>query len=241
MHLSLFISLVTILHQSGQAFANIDALKTTNVAQQQEIVDEHNRLRRGVTPTASNMLRMEWSNNIAANARQWANKCTLQHSPGASRVVDGMSCGENLYMSSHPDTWRGAIQAWYNEVKGFKYGVGAINGAVIGHYTQVVWAVSFRVGCAIAFCPNQPSLKYYYVCQYAFAGNLTPLIPTPYKSGKPCGDCPNACDNGLCTNPCLHDDAVTNCKQLIDQAGCSHEVTKANCKASCQCTTEIKM
>lgn len=25
----------------------------------------------------------------------------------------------------------------------------------------------------------------------------------PYKEGPPCGDCPDACDNGLCSKPYL--------------------------------------
>lgn len=49
-----------------------------------------------------------------------------------------VDCGENLYMSTAPSSWSDAIQAWYDEVKDFKYGVGATTeGAVIGHYTQV--------------------------------------------------------------------------------------------------------
>lgn len=49
-----------------------------------------------------------------------------------------VDCGENLYMSTAPSSWSDAIQAWYNEEKDFKYGVGATTkDAVIGHYTQV--------------------------------------------------------------------------------------------------------
>lgn len=40
-------------------------------------------------------------------------------------------------MSSAKTSWSSAIQAWYNEVKNFKYGVGSFNGGVVGHYTQV--------------------------------------------------------------------------------------------------------
>ncbi|XP_066494123.1 cysteine-rich venom protein helothermine-like [Tiliqua scincoides] len=239
--LTSYMCLAAILHHSGQASADVGALKTTNAAQQEEIVDEHNKLRRSVNPPAKNMLRMEWSSSIAANAQRWADQCTLQHSSQESRVVDGMTCGENLYMSSNADSWRGAIQAWHSEVKDFQYGTGQKTPkAVIGHYTQVVWFNSFRVGCAIAYCPQQPALKYYYVCQYAFGGNIQDMIKTPYKSGSPCGDCPNACDNGLCTNPCLYSDLYANCPQLKAQVGCSHAITSQHCHASCLCTTEIK-
>lgn len=46
-------------------------------------------------------------------------------------------CGENLYMSSSKRTWSVAIQAWYDEVKDWRYGAGSVNGGVVGHFTQV--------------------------------------------------------------------------------------------------------
>uniref|UniRef100_A0A674IU93 Cysteine rich secretory protein 2 n=1 Tax=Terrapene triunguis TaxID=2587831 RepID=A0A674IU93_9SAUR len=174
------------------------ALSTDKADQQKEIVDKHNALRRGVMPTASNMLRMEWSRTAAENAKSWANECTLSHSPESRRTTT-VGCGENLYMSTAPNSWSDAIQAWYNEVENFMYGIGPTTpGAVIGHYTQVVWYKSYQIGCAVAFCPES-EYNYFYVCHYCPAGNINTLINTPYKSGAACGDCPNACDNGLCT------------------------------------------
>lgn len=46
-------------------------------------------------------------------------------------------CGENLYMASYRNSWSNAIQAWYDEVEDWRYGVGSINGGVVGHFTQV--------------------------------------------------------------------------------------------------------
>uniref|UniRef100_A0A674IU60 Cysteine rich secretory protein 2 n=1 Tax=Terrapene triunguis TaxID=2587831 RepID=A0A674IU60_9SAUR len=175
------------------------SLSTDNAYRQKEIVDKHNALRRGVMPTASNMLRMEWSPAAAKNAKSWANQCTLSHSPPNRRTTT-VGCGENLYMSTAPNSWSDAIQAWYSEVGNFIYGIGSTTpGAVIGHYTQVVWYKSYQIGCAIAYCP-QRFYKYYYVCHYCPAGNYRNLMSTPYKSGPVCGDCPNACDNRLCSN-----------------------------------------
>uniref|UniRef100_A0A8C3S5B3 SCP domain-containing protein n=1 Tax=Chelydra serpentina TaxID=8475 RepID=A0A8C3S5B3_CHESE len=174
------------------------SLSTDNTNPQKEIVDKHNNLRRRVMPTASNMLRMEWSPAAAKNAKSWANECILSHSPQNRRKTT-VGCGENLYMSTAPNSWSNAIQAWYNEVENFIYGIGPTTpGAMIGHYTQVVWYKSYQIGCAIAFCPQQ-FYKYYYVCHYCPAGNYINVISTPYKSGPVCGDCPHACDNGLCS------------------------------------------
>lgn len=46
-------------------------------------------------------------------------------------------CGENLFKSSQKNSWSEAVQAWYDEVKDWRYGVGSVNGGVVGHFTQV--------------------------------------------------------------------------------------------------------
>ncbi|XP_037617514.1 cysteine-rich venom protein TEL1-like [Sebastes umbrosus] len=200
------------------------------------IVNKHNALRRGVQPTASNMLEMSWSSEAAANAQKWANSCSMNHSPASSREISTSGCGENLYMSSFENTWENAIQSWYDEVKDYRYGVGSTNGGVIGHYTQVVWYRSNKVGCGVAICPNA-SYKYFYVCQYCPAGNSD--MDHPYQSGPTCGDCPNACDKKLCTNPCPYADKYSNCADLKKQWTCSSSDVSSWCPASCKCTTQI--
>ncbi|XP_036003202.1 cysteine-rich venom protein TEL1-like [Fundulus heteroclitus] len=167
----------------------------TTLTEQNEIVNKHNTLRRGVQPTASNMLKMRWNNEAGSNAAKWAAKCTMSHSPASARVISTSGCGENLYMASWKNSWSNAIQSWYNEVKDFRYGVGSVNGGVVGHYTQVVWHNSNQIGCAMAYCPNS-QYKYFYVCHYCPPGNYQ--LARPYKSGPSCSDCPGACDNKLC-------------------------------------------
>ncbi|KAF1574066.1 Cysteine-rich venom protein, partial [Eudyptes moseleyi] len=215
-----------------------DALSTSKVDQQKLIVDRHNTLRRGVKPTASNMLKMEWCPLAAKNAQKWANQCTLSHSPANVRRTT-VQCGENLFMSSAPFSWSDVIQAWYNEEQDFEYGTGAkTQGAVIGHYTQLVWYNSYQIGCAVAYCPRN-QYKYFYVCQYCPPGNIEMQIATPYKSGPKCADCPDHCDRGLCTNPCKYQDLFVNCKTLKTLFSCDHSLVKEKCPATCQCTTEI--
>uniref|UniRef100_A0A663MMR1 Cysteine rich secretory protein 2 n=1 Tax=Athene cunicularia TaxID=194338 RepID=A0A663MMR1_ATHCN len=127
----------------------------------------------------------------------FSHRCIL-HVFLSTFLFSAVQCGENLFMSSAPYSWSDVIQAWHSEEKNFEYGTGAkTQDAVIGHYTQMVWYNSYQTGCAVAFCPNS-TFKYFYVCQYCPAGNLRSSINTPYKAGKPCGDCPDACENGLC-------------------------------------------
>ncbi|XP_057555365.1 cysteine-rich secretory protein 3-like [Hippopotamus amphibius kiboko] len=216
------------------------ALSTTLQKVQSEIVNKHNDLRRRVSPPASNMLKMQWDSKAAANAQNWANKCLLKHSKPEDRTVGTRRCGENLFMSSHPLPWSDATQSWYDEVRDFTFAVGPNSPqAVVGHYTQLVWYSSYRIGCAVAYCPNQPNLKYFYVCQYCPAGNIVGREHVPYQKGTPCGSCPKHCDKGLCTNSCEYDDAYANCKSLKETWTCNNNIVKNNCQASCKCPDKI--
>jgi len=206
-------------------------------AVKEEIVNKHNKLRKGVQPTASNMLTMTWNEEAAANAQKHADKCTLKHSVSAERKISTSGCGENMFFSSNERSWSEAIQSWYDEVQDFQHGVGSVNGGVVGHYTQVVWYRSNEVGCAMSHCPNEAPFKYFYVCQYCPAGNMGG-VSKPYKVGPTCGDCPDACEDELCNNPCPHNDRFNNCPSLKHWCGRHAKVTEW-CKASCTCTTEI--
>jgi len=210
--------------------------ETPSAADKAEIVNLHNELRRGVQPTASNMLKMFWNEEAAANAQRWAEACDQKHSTRAQRRISTSGCGENIYMSSRKNSWTDAIQAWYGEVKDFQYGKGSVNGGVVGHFTQVVWYRSNQIGCAMAECPNG-RYRYFYVCQYCSPGNYQ--YTHPYKSGPSCGDCPNDCDNKLCNNPCPYSDRYTNCPSLKKKYSCKHPTIAGWCPASCKCTTQI--
>nr|XP_003404193.2 cysteine-rich secretory protein 3-like [Loxodonta africana] len=240
--LSVVVFLAAVLFSSfpanGQHSGFAD-LSTTLTQVQREIVDKHNELRRAVSPEASDMLKMGWDNEAAKNAQNWANKCIYEHSDKKDRRTN-TSCGENLFMSSAPTSWSYGIQSWYDESSDFVYGAGPTSpNAVIGHYTQVVWSTSFRVGCGIAYCPNQGVLKYFYVCQYCPAGNYINRQYFPYKKGPPCSSCPGYCDKGLCTNSCGYEDAYSNCPDLKKMFTCTHALVRNNCKASCNCEGKI--
>uniref|UniRef100_A0A4W3GME1 Peptidase inhibitor 15a n=1 Tax=Callorhinchus milii TaxID=7868 RepID=A0A4W3GME1_CALMI len=176
------------------------------------ILDYHNKVRGQVFPPAANMEYMVWDENLAKSAESWAATCIWDHGPPyLLRFL-----GQNLSVRS--GRYRNILQLikpWYDEVKdyGFPYPRDCnprcplkCSGPVCTHYTQMVWATSNRVGCAIHTCHNMNvwgstwRRAVYLVCNYSPKGNW--IGEAPYKVGVPCSACPPSyggfCNNNLC-------------------------------------------
>ncbi|XP_074653023.1 uncharacterized protein LOC141907305 isoform X2 [Tubulanus polymorphus] len=99
--------------------------------------------------------------------------------------------GQNL--AKGHSSWKSAITDWFNEYKNFKYNKKRTG--VIGHFTQVVWASTNRVGCGFSLCP----IGRIWACNYAPAGNYAHMLLKPYPSGASQGvDCPKSLKHGVC-------------------------------------------
>uniref|UniRef100_A0A803STX7 SCP domain-containing protein n=1 Tax=Anolis carolinensis TaxID=28377 RepID=A0A803STX7_ANOCA len=195
--LLLLLPLSAILQQSLGEYPGIATDLPEKI--QKEIVDKFNAIRRGVQPSASNMVKMKWSDKAADNAKIWARKCIARAAPQEERFVDGVLCGDNRVRSTYSTSWLEVIDLWNQKSSNFKYGVGAIDPRRdIYGYTQMIWHNSYLIGCTVAFCPAE-EYKFLYVCRFCPAGNSIEEIATPYKEGPPCGDCLDNCEDGLCS------------------------------------------
>ncbi|XP_008552386.2 venom allergen 5 [Microplitis demolitor] len=160
----------------------------------QTILDEHNRLRQLIAlgqvhgqPPAANMMEMIWDDELAATAQKWAETCSESHDN--NRHVRRFTVGQNIARTwttrppgpydAEPN-WRRQISGWFNEVQYFHTGYGRDT----AHYTQIVWADTFLVGCGYTFFYD-PARGYTknYVCNYGPSGNV--LGFAPYQSGQP--------------------------------------------------------
>ncbi|XP_021358308.1 peptidase inhibitor 16-like [Mizuhopecten yessoensis] len=65
-------------------------------AEKQDIVDHHNDVRSNVQPTASNMLKLKWNDELAATAQSHADKCIFRHNRERSSSTSFSYVGENL-------------------------------------------------------------------------------------------------------------------------------------------------
>ncbi|CAI5785633.1 pathogenesis-related 1-like [Podarcis lilfordi] len=169
----------------------------------EECVRVHNKFRSNVNPPAANMKRMSWDHKLAETAKGWAKRCLFQHNsdikiPGKVHP-NFTTAGENIWTGSFQIfNVTSALTDWYNEVVHYNYDTRYCSD-VCGHYTQMVWATTYKVGCAVVFCRQVTgftSNAAHFICNYGPSGNF----PTwPYKRGTPCSECDEEpCVDKLC-------------------------------------------
>ena len=104
---------------------------------QLEALKVHNlyRAQHGVPP-------LELSKEICSDSQEWADKLlaedNLQHSQNSKY-------GENLYSGGNPIQ---AVESWYDEGKDYTFGQEPSDWSSAGHFTQVVWKTSTKIGRA---------------------------------------------------------------------------------------------
>jgi hypothetical protein len=115
-----------------------------------------------------------WDEGLAASAAAYApivaRSGGLAHAPAS--MLQGQ--GENLWMGT-----RGAfsleqmVRDWASEKSLFRPGIfpnvsSGGNWGDVGHYTQIIWRQTTRVGCAV----HQTAQSDFLVCRYSPAGNV---------------------------------------------------------------------
>jgi pathogenesis-related protein 1 len=141
------------------------------------IIASHNKLRAAVGVTK----KLTYSKAIASSAQAWAehlkqtNACKMRHSEPNSKY------GENLFWGSAL-TWtdgrkelqkvssKQVVEDWGSEKADYNYASNSCtDGKMCGHYTQIIWRATTKVGCGMAVCED--TQEQVWVCQYQPAGN----------------------------------------------------------------------
>lgn len=131
------------------------------------LTDVHNQWREevGVPP-------LEWSDTLAQAAAKWAlelkkQNCAFKHSR--------TKYGENLFTGTagfYDANY--VVNAWGGEKKDYNYQKNDCKpGKMCGHYTQIVWKSTKKVGCAKIECDGRTT----WVCEYYPAGNYVGRKP----------------------------------------------------------------
>lgn len=207
-------------------------------------LDYHNEMRR--REKGANMMKLKWSNTLAREALAWAKRCAFKHQM--------KSRGENLAYStiqgSLHEHIKSAMDRWYAEKKLHSWSAFRCSSSC--HYTQIVWAKTKEVGCAMekcAYLQNSGARNaWYYVCFYHPRGNWEKVV---YMRGAPCSKCPKGgtCDKGLCVGGrsvdadasgkggiCMDKYGEKKCKNWAKWKQCSKnpKFMKVQCKKSCK-------
>jgi len=150
-------------------------------------------------PPAANMHELVWDHELATVAQRWMDQCQLGLQHDKCRLAsDGGKVGQNLgyFWSSAPIKDRAAnleerVRSWFDENQHFdktlvsKWWTGDWHS--YGHYTQLVWATTKRVGCGVSQIKKGNGYELKIGCNYGPAGNMR-NFPV-YKEGKPASDC----------------------------------------------------
>jgi hypothetical protein len=155
----------------------------------QELIDAfvkaHNDARASnlVPPPSPPLPPVEWDAALADSVYNYLSKCEsgdgnlVDHNDNRTKDYAALGgsdyVGENLYASSASSIDPvDAVDSWMSEAPDYAAG----NVSKAGHYTQVVWRDSVRIGCAIVNCP---SLRFHntVLCDYAPGGNINGQTP----------------------------------------------------------------
>lgn len=124
---------------------------------QQEVLSSHNKFRAN-----HHAPKLVWDDELAAYAERYASKCKFAHS--SSPYGENLAAG---YQSAYA-----AVEAWYEEHKQYSYATPGFSYKT-GHFTQLVWRASRKLGCAYVTCNGKNGTPgKYLVCEYSPAGNI---------------------------------------------------------------------
>lgn len=211
--------------------APTELLSGLTQAQNDALVAQHNAFRclHGAPP-------MTYDATMASTAQNWAdqlktfkncqmihNKCDANANMGLS-MTEPCPWGENIAAGPSPAFFdqfpSKAVDAWYDEISNYK--VDGPNRKIVddpamhvGHFTQVVWKDSTKMGCGAAQCGASSII----VCHYMNPGNSQingqpdawPINVLPVDSTKTEASC------GVVPHPPLVCPTVSSCDQVKDK------------------------
>lgn len=140
------------------------------------ITQAHNTYRTGVGVSD-----LVWDAQVAHAAEKWAqilashHGCELVHGQADKGVV----YGQNLFLSAPAEPLEEAdfvVGAWAGEEPDYDYATDTCaDGKQCGHWTQIVWSGSERIGCAMRTCAEEDVQVW--VCNYDPPGNVVGVKP----------------------------------------------------------------
>jgi pathogenesis-related protein 1 len=123
-----------------------------------EMLAVHNAIRTDVK-----LPPLQWSNALAAYSQKWADTLLAKDRPAHN---PNSPYGENIFIAGPGSTASTVVKEWASEARDYAYRTNACSGDC-GHYTQIVWRDTMKVGCAVA----RDTRREIWVCSYDPPGN----------------------------------------------------------------------
>ena len=124
----------------------------------QQMLTAHNNIR-----AQAKLPPLQWSVKLAAYSQRWANlllaKNWTRHNPDSPY-------GENILITGMRTNPEEVVMEWASEARDYSYRTNSCS-TDCGHYTQLVWRETRKVGCAVAYNAKRTI----WVCSYDPPGN----------------------------------------------------------------------
>ena len=129
------------------------------------MTETHNVIRRAHGIDAD----LVWSEELAEISLEWLqhlevnNNCQMEHNWDSP-------LGENLMWATYYMSAEDVVNGWASEEAFYDYDNNSCQpNEMCGHYTQIVWEATEKVGCAIIVCDG--GTEHMWMCNYDPAGN----------------------------------------------------------------------
>ncbi|CAJ0602095.1 unnamed protein product [Cylicocyclus nassatus] len=154
-------------------------------------------------PTGANIIKLNFSCALEKEAIQEVRQCPTSKTTNGTYGKNFDTFASTTLTSTYRDAVKKAVTNWWKVVRKESNGPGMQVTFRSNHvnqpvetYTQIAWANTRYIGCAIAKC----SSSYTVICLYDPKGNIVDQVL--YMKGSPCAACPTGttCDSaiGLC-------------------------------------------
>jgi pathogenesis-related protein 1 len=184
-------TVVLLVGSTALPFRQDSSAATSALATQDRdaILTAHNNARKNDVPgnTGGPLPNLEWDDALATASQTYANTLArttcgaIDHDANRGDVGENLSQGSTTDASAPPQSGADAVTSWVAEKSDYSYESNTCAPEkVCGHYTQVVWRDTTKVGCGRATCTAGDFINTVWVCRYSPAGNMNIDTTKPY-------------------------------------------------------------
>jgi pathogenesis-related protein 1 len=165
------------------------ATSTLPTQERDAVLTAHNDARKNDVPgnTGGPLVNLEWDDGLATASQTYGEtlgktKCgSIEHDDKRGDVGENIYQGSTTDSSAPPRSGAEAVTSWVAEKADYTYASNTcIPEKVCGHYTQVVWRDTTKVGCGRATCTADGMIHTVWVCRYSPTGNMNSDTTKPY-------------------------------------------------------------